>query len=235
MQLMKTFAFATALLSLALSAQAQDAGLAAGTPVTEDGDPIGQPYVAEEHGDWQKRCIRSENGEDPCQLYQLIRDRNGGSVAEVTVFSLPDGQQAAAGATIITPLETLLTEQVTLSSGRHGGQALPVLVLHPGRLHCTDRSCGRRPCGFPGRKCGANPDRACLRWHRTRKWCWSSRFRVSRPGGTRWLNSPSQGRASARTALSPPKAKAFESATSTCASRASFGTTSSAHSGSGSS
>ena len=134
MQLMKTFAFATALLSLALSAQAQDAGLAAGTPVTEDGDPIGQPYVAEEHGDWQKRCIRSENGEDPCQLYQLIRDRNGGSVAEVTVFSLPDGQQAAAGATIITPLETLLTEQVTLSVDGTGAKRYPFSF-------CTQAGC----------------------------------------------------------------------------------------------
>ena len=40
---------------------------------------------------------------------------------------------------------------------------------------------------------------------------------------------------SARTALSPPKAKAFESTASTLASRATLGTTSSEHSGSGSS
>ena len=54
MQFRKTIALGSVLLSLAFTAQAQDAGLATGTPVTEDGDPIGQPYLAEEHGDWQR-------------------------------------------------------------------------------------------------------------------------------------------------------------------------------------
>ena len=44
-----------------------------------------------------------------------------------------------------------------------------------------------------------------------------------------------QTRRSAITAFSPPKAKALDSTASTRASRATFGTTSSAHSGSGSS
>ncbi len=49
------------------------------------------------------------------------------------------------------------------------------------------------------------------------------------------LPRPDQIRRSANTAFSPPKAKAFDNTTSTSTSRATFGTTSSAHSGSASS
>ena len=86
----------------------------AAAPVA-DGEPQpGQTYVKEEHGDWDVRCVRTENDEDPCQLYQLLTDPDGNPVAEFSMFGLPEGQQAAAGANIITPLETLLTQQLTL-------------------------------------------------------------------------------------------------------------------------
>jgi len=39
---------------------------------------------------------------------------DGGSIAEINIFNLPEGGQAMAGATIITPLETLLTRNITL-------------------------------------------------------------------------------------------------------------------------
>ena len=58
---------------------------------------------------------KTENGKDPCQLYQLLKDGQGTSVAEISIIPLPKGQPAVAGATIVTPLETLLTEQVTLA------------------------------------------------------------------------------------------------------------------------
>jgi invasion protein IalB len=87
--------------------------LALGEPVT-GGLAIGDPYVGAEFTDWVLRCVRTESGNDPCQLYQLLADQDGNSVAEISVFPLPEGQQAEAGVTIITPLETLLTEQVTL-------------------------------------------------------------------------------------------------------------------------
>lgn len=85
----------------------------------EDGGP-GSSYVAEEFGDWQQRCVRTEEGADPCQLYQLLRDKSGNAVAEMSVFPLPPGREAAAGATVITPLETLLTRNLRLSVD--GGQ-----------------------------------------------------------------------------------------------------------------
>lgn len=82
---------------------------------------LGQTYVSETHGDWSVRCIRTESGNDPCQLYQLLQDQQDNNVAEISLFGLPPGQQAAAGATIVTPLETLLTEQLTLQVD--GGEA----------------------------------------------------------------------------------------------------------------
>jgi len=82
---------------------------------------VGQTYIAENHGDWNVRCIKAPEGKDPCQLYQLIVDGSGTSVAEISFFPLPEGQRAVAGATIAAPLETLLTQQITLSVD--GGEA----------------------------------------------------------------------------------------------------------------
>jgi invasion protein IalB len=76
---------------------------------------VGQPYIREEFGAWGLRCLRTEDGNDPCQLYQLLLDAEGNAVAEISLFPLPEGREAVAGATIVAPLETLLTENLTLS------------------------------------------------------------------------------------------------------------------------
>jgi invasion protein IalB len=78
-------------------------------------DGPGTTYTAATFDGWQQRCIRTEDGSDPCQLYQLLKDDKGNSVAEISLFALPPGQPAVAGATIVVPLETLLTEQLTIS------------------------------------------------------------------------------------------------------------------------
>jgi len=87
--------------------------LSLGEPVEED-DGIGSEYVDEVFQDWERLCIRTAEGDDPCQMYQLMSDTNGNSVAEITIFPLAPGGQAAAAANVVTPLETLLTEQITL-------------------------------------------------------------------------------------------------------------------------
>jgi invasion protein IalB len=81
---------------------------------TEAQDGPGSTYVSATHGDWDLRCVRAEDGSDPCQLYQLLKDAEGNAVAEISLFGLPAGQQAAAGATIIAPLETLLTANLSM-------------------------------------------------------------------------------------------------------------------------
>lgn len=103
-------------MSVALPANAQDTttDLALGQDVV-DGGVVGEIYTREEFGDWDMRCVRKKDGKDPCQLYQLLLDGDGNSVAEISLFQLLGGGAAVAGATIIAPLETLLTEQLTIS------------------------------------------------------------------------------------------------------------------------
>ena len=92
---------------------AQATGSAEALPTGQT--PVGTTYVTETHGDWEIRCIRAEEGQpEPCQLYQLMRDANGGAVAEFNIFDIPDEGQLVAGATIVTPLETLLTPGIRL-------------------------------------------------------------------------------------------------------------------------
>ena len=80
------------------------------------GEPaVGEQYLRETFGDWSIRCQRAAEGADPCQLYQLLMDADGNAVAEINMVPLPEGGEAVAGATIVAPLETLLTEQITIS------------------------------------------------------------------------------------------------------------------------
>lgn len=79
-------------------------------------DGVGQNYTRETFESWQLNCVKTQDGKnEPCQLYQLLKDKDGNSVAEVNLVALPEGGDAAAGATIITPLETLLTENLRLA------------------------------------------------------------------------------------------------------------------------
>ncbi|NDV01138.1 invasion associated locus B family protein [Pseudoroseicyclus sp. CLL3-39] len=91
-----------------------------GTPATEEPGP-GDAYVRDEFDDWQLRCLVAEEGPDPCQLYQLLRNEDDTPVAEFTAVPLPEGSEAAAGAVVIVPLETQLTERLTVAID--GGQA----------------------------------------------------------------------------------------------------------------
>jgi invasion protein IalB len=109
-----------------------------GEPVAPDGNPIGTPYVKAEHGDWDIRCVRTESGRDPCQMFQLLRDGDGNPVVEFSVFPLlPPQGEAVAGGAVITPLETLLTEQVTIAVDGAGARRYPFTF-------CTATGCFAR-------------------------------------------------------------------------------------------
>ncbi|MGR3624439.1 invasion associated locus B family protein [Pseudophaeobacter sp.] len=87
-----------------------------GQPV-DDGTPqLGDRYAKETHGDWDLACVKTEAETDPCSLLQILTDPNGNPMAEVSLFRINQaGGQAVAGATIIVPLETLLTAALTIS------------------------------------------------------------------------------------------------------------------------
>ena len=95
-------------------------------------DPnLGQPYTLEEIGDWEMRCIKTEAEEDPCQLYQLMDDGEGVPVAEFTMFRLPEGGKAIAGATVVVPLETALPNQLTITVDGGSARRYPFAFCNP--------------------------------------------------------------------------------------------------------
>ena len=98
-----------------------DGSLAMGEAVNEAAQPIPTAQLEENVsseiiGDWDLQCATTGPEPRPCRMYQLMRDDTGNPVSEVTLFSLPVAEgEAVAGATVIVPLETLLTAQLTMS------------------------------------------------------------------------------------------------------------------------
>ncbi|MGA1232747.1 MAG: invasion associated locus B family protein [Lutimaribacter sp.] len=113
------------------------ADLPGGEPVTQDKVP-GQAYIRETNGDWGMECLYVPEGqEEPCQMFQALLDDSGNTVANVRIFRLPEGGQAAAGALIAVPLETLLTAQLTLGIDEGITKRYPFTVCD--RLGCYAR------------------------------------------------------------------------------------------------
>lgn len=102
------------------------------------GEPqVGAYYVAESFDAWQLRCIKTENDADPCELYQLMKDGQGNSVAEITLIPLANGGQAAAGATVVSPLETDLQQGIQLKVNSGAAKAYPFNFCAP--VGCVSR------------------------------------------------------------------------------------------------
>lgn len=97
----------------------------------------GRPYTAEKLGDWELRCIRTEDGNDPCQMYQLLNDTAETPIAEFSLFRLPEGGRAEAGATVVVPLETALQQQLTISVDGGPARRYPY-------SYCTQLGCFAR-------------------------------------------------------------------------------------------
>jgi len=131
-----------AILGFSVAAQAQDAP-AADAPASEPNptlslgeevpnDGVGQAYVKEAFNEWQLRCIRAPEGQiDPCQLYQLVKDPNGNPVSEFTLFALQNQGDAVAGATVATPLETLLNQPLRISVDGGNAKQYPFTFCNP--------------------------------------------------------------------------------------------------------
>ena len=124
----KSFLAVICALGLGTAALAQDTaapetGADAEAPAAEAGTTAPQPpqpgqtYIRETHGDFELRCVKLPEDraeDDPCALYQLLENAEGQAVAEFSIFRLPEGGQAVAGATLVAPLETLLTQDVQM-------------------------------------------------------------------------------------------------------------------------
>ena len=123
---------AAAATDLAMGAEDTSAGLP---------DPanavVGKAYLAASFGQWEQRCMKTADGADPCQLYQLLKDKDGNSVAEISMFDLPAGAQAVAGASVMVPLETLLTANLRIAVDKGNPKIYPYTF-------CTTQGCVAR-------------------------------------------------------------------------------------------
>ena len=73
-----------------------------------------EPYIKERIKDWNLKCIEPLNAIERCEANQIIFNQEQQPVAEISIFKLPQGQVAAAAATIIVPLETVLNQGLIL-------------------------------------------------------------------------------------------------------------------------
>lgn len=97
-----------------------------------DADPeLGKPYTSETIGAFEMRCIKTEAETDPCQMYQMMDDGQGSPVAEFSLFRLPEGGKAVAGATIVVPLETSLPAQLKIAVDSGKARTYPYAFCNP--------------------------------------------------------------------------------------------------------
>lgn len=105
-------------------------------PTSREDAQVGQTYIAGQFTDWVLRCIRIEQPNDICELHQPLSDSDGTRTAEINIFPLNQGQ-AIAGGTIVTPLETLLTENVRMSVD--GGEVRAYPYSFCNRVGCVSQ------------------------------------------------------------------------------------------------
>ncbi len=93
-----------------------------------------QPEVrTEKIGDWTLNCQALETGER-CQITQVLLDQSGTPVVEVNFFPVPEGGEVQLGGSIMAPLETLLTAQMTISVDDSAGKRYPF-------AYCVQQGC----------------------------------------------------------------------------------------------
>ena len=74
-----------------------------------------EPYIKEKFENWTLKCIKPLNSAERCEANHIIFNQEQQPVAEISIFKLPKDQIAAAAATIIVPLETVLSDGLILA------------------------------------------------------------------------------------------------------------------------
>jgi invasion protein IalB len=113
---------------------------------TKETAEVNQVYLAATFDLWEQRCVKTADGKDPCELFQLLRDADKNPVSEISIFRLPEGNQAVIGATVVTPLETLLTANLNIAVDGGKSKVYPFTF-------CTASGCVAR-IGFTAEEVG---------------------------------------------------------------------------------
>ncbi len=95
---------------------------------TEAEAEVGDLYLAASFDEWQQRCVKSADGSDPCRLYQLLKTADGNPTVEISIFNLPAGGPAAAGAAVLVPLDTLLSANLSVGVDANKPMIYPYTV-----------------------------------------------------------------------------------------------------------
>lgn len=114
------------------AAEAPAAGAGAAAPAA---DAVGSYYTKSTHDDWLLRCLKTADGKDPCELYQLLKDEGQKPVAEVSI--IPFSGKAAAILNFVAPLETDLQAALGLQIDTGKEHRYPFLVCAP--IGCVSR------------------------------------------------------------------------------------------------
>ncbi|MDE0752649.1 MAG: invasion associated locus B family protein [Planktomarina sp.] len=93
--------------------------------VVSDESNFGDYYNKGQFGDWTLRCEKTKDLKDPCHLFQLMLNVDGTPVAEFILNIIEPNGVIIAGATVITPLETLLTAELTIRIGENKAKIYP--------------------------------------------------------------------------------------------------------------
>lgn len=118
------------------AAEPAPADAAPAAEAQSDEPAVGSYYVKTTQQDWTMRCIKAVQDKDPCELYQLMKDSDGNSVAELTLIPLQNGD-VAAGATLVAPLETDLVEGLGFAVDSGKPQGYPFAFCAP--VGCVSR------------------------------------------------------------------------------------------------
>tara|TARA_B100000780_G_scaffold67243_1_gene44420 strand:+ start:1694 stop:2323 length:630 start_codon:yes stop_codon:yes gene_type:complete len=86
---------------------------------------FGDYYNKGRFEDWILRCVKTENSIDPCQLFQLMLNVDKTPIAEFNLNVIEPNGIIIAGANVITPLETLLTAELTIRIDQNKAKVYP--------------------------------------------------------------------------------------------------------------
>ncbi len=104
------------------ASDAADAPAAADPAEAAPAAPAEPEFITEAFGDWELRCTPDKAD---CFLYQLLRDQDDNPVVEFSMIKLPAEAEATAGATVVTPLGTLLTAGLSVQVDSNAAATYP--------------------------------------------------------------------------------------------------------------
>ena len=91
----------------------------------------GDRHILSEHGDWKLRCITTNVAADECRLAQLLFDDSGNPLVEISISPLVEPDEAVSIATVITPLGTLLRDELAFTIGDLKIKRYPFALCSP--------------------------------------------------------------------------------------------------------